>query len=173
ALIIIAGFWGGLSLLRQENPPLDYFFIDLFLLNTFVLYLMTYYSDIKFILILLAFFLAYLYSGWNLGKFLATLFIIIFIIGNAWHFSKLLIYGRGQYLKAMSFMSNNTQSDNMTIGSDHDFRNKLILAYYARRLPDNLNITYYNYAPGRGFSNADQDYVMTYISPFLGGKSDN
>ena len=180
ALIIIAGFLGGLSLLRRENPPLDYFFIDLFLLNTFVLYMMTYYSDIRFILItlefiliLLAFFLAHLYREGNLGKFFATLFIIFFIIGNAWHFSKLLIYGRGQYLKAMSFMSNNTQSDNLTIGSDHDFRNKLILAYYARRLPDNLNITYYNYDPGRGFSNADQDYVMTYISPFLGGKSDN
>jgi len=54
-------------------------------------------------------------------------------------------------------MSHNTQGDNMSIASDHDYRNKVILAYYARRLPNNLNIIYYNYDPERGFSNAGQD----------------
>ena len=176
----IVPFLGGLSLLRQENPPIDYFFIDLFSLNIFVLYMMTYFSDIRFmlislelLLILLAFFLAHLYRGGKLGKLFATLFIVFFIIGNAWHISNLLIYGRGQYLKPLSLMSHNTQGDNMSIASDHDYRNKVILAYYARRLPNNLNIIYYNYDPERGFSNAGQDYVMTYIYPFMAGKSDN
>ncbi len=175
-LIIIGCFGAGLALLHQADPPLDFFFIDLFSLNILVLYMTTYFSDIRFILIsleflliLLASLLAHLYRGGKLGKLFATLFVVFFIIGNAWHISQLLSYGRGQYVKAIAFMAHNTQSDNITIGSDHDFRNKLILAYYAQRLPHNLHLKYYNYDPGRGLSNAEQDYVMTYISPFLAG----
>jgi hypothetical protein len=179
SLIISAGFIWGVQILQHEKSRIELFFIALISINI-ANFLKSEFSDVRyflicveFLLLALAFFLGHLYRSGNLGKIVAALLIIFYIAGNALYISDLLKYGRGGYLNALLFIYKQSKGNNIIIGSDHDFRNKLTIAYYLRNLPKNKDVHYYNHDPKIGFSDDRQDEVMSYIKPFLVEKSEN
>jgi hypothetical protein len=63
------------------------------------------------------------------GRFASGFILFVFFCGNASRTADLLRYGRGQYREAIRDMT--AGSGDTTVSSDHDFRNRTILDYYA------------------------------------------
>lgn len=52
--------------------------------------------------------------------------------------------GRGHYLDAVMYLAEHTKDKIITVGSDHDFRNEMVLSFYAKYLPSGKEIVYQN-----------------------------
>lgn len=81
------------------------------------------------------------------GRVLAGVLLGLFILGNASLLDKLFRYGRGEYVRALEFISSNSSQEAIVIGSDQDFRNSLLVEYFAARA-----------APGKTFRYVDRQY---------------
>ncbi len=68
------------------------------------------------------------------GKWVPVIFIVLLIAGHFTRVGPLLVHGRGNYRSAVNYLAENSSQNPITIGSDHDFRNRLLLFFYARRL---------------------------------------
>lgn len=66
----------------------------------------------------------------------------IMVSGQIARLQQLVSYGRGSYREAMAYLSDNTSGTKLLIGSDHDFRNKIVLSFYARFLPPQKQFEY-------------------------------
>ncbi len=97
---------------------------------------------IAFYLLLASYLLADLYrrGGWRRGLGLAA--VALFLLGNANHTAAFLRLGRGGYLDALEFMAHHTAGTRVVVGSDHDFRNGMVLRFYARHLPAGKRLVY-------------------------------
>jgi hypothetical protein len=115
-----------LGLLRPQVVAVRYFLIAITLL-----------------LLLASRLLAALYraGGWRRGLCLVA--AAFFLIGNAAHTVPFLEHGRGGYSEAVLFMARHTDGPRIVVGSDHDFRNEMVLRYYKRRLPEGKILVYY------------------------------
>ena len=89
-----------------------------------------------FRLLLLAFALADLVRSGTRGGWIAGVALLLFSFGNGTHTLALLRYGHGQYLAALEYMAQSKQGRVLTIGSDHPFRNGLLIDFYAPLLED-------------------------------------
>jgi hypothetical protein len=78
---------------------------------------------------------------------------VAFLAGNASPIAHLLRYGRGTYREALEFIVRESSEPVITVGSDNDFRNPVVLDYHRRHL-----------AGGERFRNVPIDQ-WTYRSP--------
>lgn len=78
------------------------------------------------------------------GKPLALLLAALFLAGNGRQTLRLLRYGRGDYLNALTLMAERTKGPVVTVGSDHDSRNKVVLAFYAPYLKVPKSVAYFD-----------------------------
>jgi hypothetical protein len=74
------------------------------------------------------------------GRVIGLTLLAVFVAGNAVHTGNLLRFGRGQYLAGLHFIQKNSDNREVTITSDHDFRNGMLVNYYKRYLarPDQV-----------------------------------
>ena len=96
-----------------------------------LLYDRYFYVSIFSFMILLSGFLSYLSRKGMAGKALYILLITGVLMCNASGVSRLLQHGRGNYLEALRFMAHSSGSETVLVGSDCDFRNGLIVDYFA------------------------------------------
>ncbi len=75
---------------------------------------------------------------------LVVLVIFLYVAGQSMYLSPLFRYGRGNYQAIIKEMVDTTAANVITVGSDNDFRNKVVLSFYARFLPDGKTIQYVN-----------------------------
>jgi hypothetical protein len=68
--------------------------------------------------------------------------LALFVAANSAHTARLIVRGRGHYLEAMRWMAQHSERRDVTIGSDHDFRNGMVVGFYARFLPPTPRIAY-------------------------------
>ena len=85
-----------------------------------------------FLLMTLAHLSARLFIMGPVCKACSIALICLVILGNATHVINFLTYGRGSYAEAVRFMRENSSSNPMTVASDNDFRNGLLLDFYGR-----------------------------------------
>lgn len=111
--------------LRPEVVAVRYFLISLALL-----------------LLLSAFLLGDLYRSGGAQRIASLLLLAGFLTGNAVHIRGFLEHGRGGYREALSWMARETDSPQIVVASDHDFRNGTVLRFYARELPANRHLDY-------------------------------
>src|SRR5262249_21003429 len=76
------------------------------------------------------------------GRAIALLALAPFVAGNASRSAWLVHDGRGAYAEALGDMAARTSDDAVTIESDHDFRNRLVIEYFAPRLGTSKPIRY-------------------------------
>jgi hypothetical protein len=74
--------------------------------------------------------------------YLAVLIIGLYVGGQSIRLFPLFQYGRGNYQAIIREMTNATAANVITVGSDNDFRNKMVLSFYSRFLPDGKTIQY-------------------------------
>ena len=79
-------------------------------------------------------------GGWR--RVLCGAGLGLFALGNAAHMLPFLRYGRGGYAEAVRFMAESSPNLSFSVGSNHDFRNELILRFYARELPAGRSLIY-------------------------------
>jgi hypothetical protein len=89
-----------------------------------------------FFLFLLARGISALWGRGRAGSWLAGAALAVFLIGNAVRTATFITRGRGHYLDAMRHIAERTPGGVIEIGSDHDFRNSMVISFYARYLPD-------------------------------------
>lgn len=77
------------------------------------------------------------------GRLFYVLVMALILTGNALHIVPLLTYGRGGYEAAVAAILAESPSSVIGIGSDHDFRNTKVLAYYLGRRSGPKNLNYY------------------------------
>lgn len=84
-------------------------------------------------------------AGWRAGgapRALALCALALFFLGNAAHLRAFALHGRGGFRAALMTMAANTPGSEIEVGSDHDFRNGLVLSYHARELPAGKELHY-------------------------------
>jgi hypothetical protein len=94
------------------------------------------------VLIVLSHLLATAWTAGRWGKVFYFVAVGLMLTGNSIHTWSLLKYGRGAYEEAITFL-NAESRDTITLGSDHDFRNPMVLGYYYRRLPNPKPLAYF------------------------------
>lgn len=87
--------------------------------------------------------------GFSLGKIsLVPVVLIIWLATNGWEFSQFAIYGRGHFDRATRWLvsevekSRKSPGERQLIGTDHDFRNAMVLSFYLRRLGTDPGLDY-------------------------------
>jgi len=145
---------------RNGRPDWLFYLIVIFLspaaLLTFtppkVLFVRYFLLSMAFGYLALGCFLADFYrrAGWT--KFTVATILILSLLGHALNLFQFLRYGRGQYLQGLHFIADQTQASVITLASDHDFRNAMMVNFYQRYLPGDKKIAYFNQArlPVRG-----------------------
>jgi hypothetical protein len=99
-----------------------------------------------FLLLLLADLLAHVRRLGPQGRATCLALILLFAAGNAAHLARFLRFGRGSYAAAVRFLRGATEGDAVTVGSDHDFRNQLVLSYHVERAGPGTPVAYYERA---------------------------
>ncbi|MFO1044966.1 MAG: hypothetical protein U0941_24595 [Planctomycetaceae bacterium] len=79
-------------------------------------------------------------GGWQ--RVVSVVAVILILAGNAVHVKDLLIVGRGGYEAAVTLMNEASQTA-ITVGSDHDFRNPMLLKFYHQRIDSSKPMTYF------------------------------
>jgi hypothetical protein len=75
---------------------------------------------------------------------LAVLLLAAMLAGSAVHTVRLLRLGRGQYAAALRYVYDHSAPGEsvITVASDHDFRNRMVIDYYGKKLPADKSIVY-------------------------------
>ena len=107
-----------------------------------VLFVRYFLISIIFGYISMSFVLADLYRKGRKAMICVVIITLLFLTGNGERVSRLIKYGRGGYLEGIRYMEQNTPGQVITLASDHDFRNGIIINYYKRFLSQGKRILY-------------------------------
>jgi len=94
------------------------------------------------LLLLVARLLAWATTRGSGARVAVAIVLVAFLAGNGARIEWLLRDGRGAYQEALQYMLRHTGGDVMTVTSDHDFRNRLIVEYFAPRFAATKPIRY-------------------------------
>jgi len=93
--------------------------------------------------LLLAFLLARMwYEGGRAGRAAVFGALLLIATANAARFGEFWALGRGHYREAVFMMASEGSPRPATVGSDHDFRNGMLVDYYVRLLPTGRELRY-------------------------------
>ena len=90
-------------------------------------------ASVPFFLLALATLLGWLWERKYPGApVIASLLLAVLLAGSAFTYKPLVTYGKGDYLAAIRSMYEASGEATFTVGSDHDFRNRMLLGFYSR-----------------------------------------
>lgn len=140
--VAIAAPVAGFALLRPEVVAVRYFLVA-----------------IALSLVLLADPLA---AGLRAGgprRVAALVALAVFLGGNGIYVARFLTYGRGGYRSAVQTMARATEGPVIRVASDHDFRNRLVLRFYARELGPGRRLVY---VPRARWADGDVEWFVVH-----------
>jgi hypothetical protein len=141
----------GLRLLRRDRDPLGWLFLVAIalapaaafaLLRPELIAVRYFLIGIALFLVLYAWVLADALRVGGARRAAAALALAAFVAGNGLHVARFLAHGRGGYAAALRFMAENDPAAVIRVGSDHDFRNAMVLRFHARDLPPGRRLAY-------------------------------
>ncbi len=97
---------------------------------------------VPFLLLLLARAVSRFGRRGRVPAFLAAGAVAAFLAGNSGLVSHLLVYGRGTYREAIAFVLDQSPAGTVTVGSDNDFRNAVVLEYHAAHVAGGERLLY-------------------------------
>jgi hypothetical protein len=160
-----------LRLLRQTRPlPQQRLQIFLLVLLVCPVLLVVFqrpqFPQFRYFIVCFPFFyllLAVVFSEWFGGsefkKLLPLILAVAMTAGHLIKIQKLLSAGRGNYRAALSAMAAATDGPVIQVGSDHDFRNKILLDFYARYLPPTKRLRYIAHTD---YGSAKPDWIIVH-----------
>jgi hypothetical protein len=93
-----------------------------------------------------------------MGRPLFVLILLGMLVSNSLHVSRLIRLGRGQYQQAIQMINDQTQGPLITIGSDHPFRNPMILSFYQQHMTNLKPLAYLQ--EGQGPSDGPEWFIL-------------
>lgn len=88
--------------------------------------------------------LAWIWRAGFSGRVLVCVALAGFLMGNALPVARLARDGRGQYSAALRTIASHAQAKEITLSSDHDFRNRLMIDYYHVAAGEGYEFVYYS-----------------------------
>jgi len=152
ALLFGLALVGGLWLLRKERSDWWVFYVSvgcvaplllILAVNRAAVYPRYFLISAAFLLLLLSHALAGLTRIKRFGRPLYALLVVAFLAGNTIKTIRLIKLGRGAYSDAVVMMEQQTVGPHITVGSDHDYRNGIVLDFYRLQLPLRKDIVYF------------------------------
>lgn len=142
--------WAIICLWQKGNSEWLFYLIVIFLSPAValvakqqdVLFVRYFLINIAFGFIATSFVLADLYRRGYMARVCVSTLIILFLVGNGINIAGLFKYGRGGYLEGLRYITDHTQGKVVTVSSDHDFRNSMLIKFYKRYLPTDKKYTY-------------------------------
>jgi hypothetical protein len=138
----------------SEKKPLWSFYLSVLIITPAAIIAITNpaYFHFRYIIVcfpsyylIISFILA---RAWRADKkalpYLAVLIVSLYVVGQSLRLWPLFQYGRGNYQSIVREMASSSSSNAITVGSDNDFRNKMVLSFYARFLRGGKTIQYIN-----------------------------
>ena len=169
AILLIFTLINEIRFLLKKNLDLGVFVLGISILPIVVLVLrlfQIYFIFARYFVILAPFYIILishaLYRIWDKGgwrKICSLIIIILILAGNVKRDINFLTGGRGQYLKALSYIYRTTDSSEITISSDHDFRNSTILKFYYAFIPKDKKVSYISSA---GALDREMEWYITH-----------
>lgn len=148
-LIIVCA---GTILLYRDNDHLWAFYPAVLLFAPAMMLIISRPEVLYFRYFVICFPFFYMLLGAILGKvcrshkrsssYVVGALVVAFLIGQSYRLTQLLRHGRGNYSAALQYIVDNTPSPIIRIGSDHDFRNGMLLSFYSRFLPEGKKMEY-------------------------------
>ncbi len=68
--------------------------------------------------------------------------VLLYVTAQGLRIAPLLHLGRGSYMAAVEYIASDSPNHRVGIGSDHDFRNKMLFAFYTQFLPEPNRLYY-------------------------------
>lgn len=87
--------------------------------------------------------LAWLWRAGRGGRAMVVTVLVLFLIGNAFPIIRLARAGRGHYSAALRAIASHAQTREISISSDHDFRNRMLIDYYGASAGGGHPFVYY------------------------------
>jgi hypothetical protein len=117
-------------------------------------------------LLLAARLLAWLASRGRTARAVVAVTLAAFLLGNTLRLVPLLRYGRGTYRDALRYMASQTPGETVRVTSDYDFRNRMVVEYYASRIGADRPVRYVN---RRELTVPGPDWYIAHFPPPPGG----
>ncbi len=144
----------GTIILWRDEPGQCVFFLSVILVVPTLLQLFVGFEFVyerhflvcaAFLVLLLSRLLARAWRHAVQGKLAYVVILLAFLGCNGWQIARLLQYGRGDYLNTLRFMVDHNRGTVVTIGGDRDFRNEMIVNFYAPYLSQSKPFAYYRH----------------------------
>lgn len=126
---------------RHDGAPLVFFFVSVLFLAPALIFFVSapkllyprYFStSIPFLYLLAASVLGWIGRGTRVGKGVYWVLLAVFVLANAAKTVEHVSVGRTHYADALTYLEEHTEADIIQIGTDHDFRNGMVVRFYAR-----------------------------------------
>jgi hypothetical protein len=165
---VLALFWGFVILVRERRDELIFFATSLFVAPALIfLVYEPRFLDVRYFFVLVPFLwilagraLAYLASqDYGPDRVIASAAVLFVLIGNMLQLIWPMREGRGHYRDAVATMASLTSGNEVTVSSDHDFRNRLMLDYYGEERPSGKSIVY---IPSDGITAGRAEWYLTH-----------
>jgi hypothetical protein len=85
--------------------------------------------------------------------------LLLFVLGNSVHTLRLLLNGRGEYQAALRYIADHTTAPDITICSDHDNRNFMLIDHYAARNAGGRRVIYF---PGNRTHHTRPEWLLVH-----------
>lgn len=152
-VLVMAGILIGLGLMWRQDRSLAVCYTLVILvtpvlgmiLSKFTLLFPRYFlMSAAFALPVVGYALARLMAVIRGGRWLVLGLMVLFLTGNGWHVVRLIHEGRGHYREALRVLAERTPFNDVTISSDHDFRNYALVDYYHGTAAPGKKVSYYS-----------------------------
>jgi 4-amino-4-deoxy-L-arabinose transferase-like glycosyltransferase len=161
SVFLVLGLGIIVTLLRQGDRRWSFYIIVLFAVPLVMLAFRVPHGGFPryflfsgvFLLVLLGQVLAMFGRAGGPGKALLATVLTLFAVGQSFLIGDFLKYGRGQHTEAFEYITNLSEGESITLGSNKDALNKIMINYYATTRPD-----------GRTFDYVE-DYETAEVSP--------
>jgi hypothetical protein len=151
AIVTVAVLVRGVAVLWARNND-EWIFFATTLIAAPASVLLVYharYLDPRYFFVVMPFFwllaartLATLWADRARGRLIAAALGALFVAGGVVRLTPFLRYQRGGYAAAVDALAQLTQQRPITVGSDHDVRNRMVLEYYGEVLPAGQPLVY-------------------------------
>jgi hypothetical protein len=152
AVVVLAVVAAGLASLGRERDPQWTFFLAVLVLAPALVLIATRptYLYFRYFIVCFPFFYLVLsrlacrgFRVWpNWRRWLLAGAVAMLIAGQTPRVYSLLILGRGSYSNALAHIAERSPSGIVCVGGDQDFRNHLLFAFYAPRVPGGNRLRY-------------------------------
>ena len=119
-------------------PPV----VIIFVLRPTIYYFRYLVVTFPFFYLLLSSLLGRLYRSSGKYSYIPLIILCVYFIGQTQYLLPLLRDGRGNYQAILREISEKSEGNDLKVGSDHDFRNRMLLSFYQRFLPSQQTLQY-------------------------------